>query len=293
MSYKYIQHAQFNTSEKLSESLLKIKHVALDMDGTIYNGSTLFDFTVPFLHKLREMGIGYSFLTNNPSKNTQDYLSHLHKMGIEATKEEMYTSAQATIIYLKENLPQVKKLFILGTPSMIKEFEEAGFESTEDDENDEPDAVIVSFDMSLVYSRLCRASWWVAQGLPYIATNPDRVCPTDKKTILVDCGAIYTCIEYATGRLPDLVIGKPNPGMLDGILTKYNLHPEEVLMVGDRIYTDVQMAHNAGAIGVLTLSGETKIDTAIHSQTKPHIIIEDLAELERMILTAKSNLSTI
>ncbi len=286
--YLYNDNGRLNTSDKLYSCLKDIKHIALDMDGTIYNGSTLFPFTIPFLTKLREMGIGYSFLTNNPSKSTADYLAHLAKMGIHATKEEMYTSAQATIEYIKTNLPAVKKLFILGTPSMISEFEQAGFVSTADDENDVPDAVVVGFDMSLNYARLCRASWWVAQKLPYVATNPDRVCPTDKKIILVDCGAIYTCIEYATGRLPDSIIGKPNPGMLDGILERYKLSPSQVLMVGDRIYTDVKMAHNAGAIGVLVLSGETTMDIVSESDTVPDIIARDLAELEAMLIAAQT-----
>ena len=258
------------------------------MDGTIYNGTTLFPFTIPFLAKLKEMGIGYSFLTNNPSKSTSDYLVHLSKMGINAVREEMYTSAQATISYIKTNIPEAKRLFLLGTPSMIKEFEQAGFISTADDEDDTPDAVVVGFDMTLSYDRLCRASWWVAQKLPYVATNPDRVCPTDKKTILVDCGAIYTCIEHATGRLPDIVVGKPNPSMLDGILKRYKLQPSEVLMVGDRIYTDVKMAQNAGAIGVLVLSGETTMDIVGVSDTVPDIIAQNLMELESMLIAARS-----
>lgn len=286
--YLYNDKASLNSSDELYDCLKNIKHIALDMDGTIYNGSTLFPFTIPFLENLKEMGIEYSFLTNNPSKSTADYLAHLFKMGINARKEEMYTSAQATIEYIKANMPQAKRLFLLGTPSMISEFEEAGFISTADDENDIPDAVIVAFDMSLTYSRLCRASWWVSQQIPYIATNPDRVCPTDKKVILVDCGAIYTCIEYATGRLPDIVIGKPNPGMLQGILTRYKLNPSEVLMVGDRIYTDVKMALNAGAIGALVLSGETTMEIVEQADDVPHIIARDLAELEQMLISAKS-----
>ena len=284
--YLHFNQGKLNTTDSLYHCLKGIQHIALDMDGTIYNGTTLFPFTIPFLSQLKAMGIGYSFLTNNPSKSTTDYLGHLSKMGIHAEKEEMYTSAQATIAYIKANIPGATRLFILGTPSMVSEFEQAGFVSTADDENDTPDAVVVGFDMTLNYARLCRASWWVSQNLPYIATNPDRVCPTDKKTILVDCGAIYTCIEYATGRLPDKVVGKPNPSMLDGILQRYQLKPSEVLMVGDRIYTDVKMAQNAGAVGVLVLSGETTMDIVAKSETTPDIIARDLLELGDMLMKA-------
>ena len=272
----------------IKEQLRNIKHFALDMDGTIYNGSTLFPFTNDFLNHLKANGIGYSFLTNNPSKSTADYLKHLEKMGIPATKEEMYTSAVATINYIKNHHPSTKRLFILGTPSMVKEFEEAGFISTADSAEDKPDALVVGFDTSLIYSRLCRAAYWASQQLPYFATNPDWVCPTDQPNILVDCGSICSCIEAATKRKPDVVIGKPDPGMLDGIIQKYNLKPNEIAMVGDRIYTDVQMAKNAGALGVLVLSGEATVVDVEQASTKPDIVARDLEELKEFLQKAKA-----
>lgn len=271
-------------NEELNLRLRKIRHVALDMDGTIYKGKTLFPFTVPFLMRLKENGISYSFLTNNPSKSTDDYVKRLDAMGIPARREEIYTSAQATIDYIRFNFPAFKRLFILGTPSMIEEFEDAGFVSTADDVADEPDAVVVGFDMSLVYSRLCRASWWIQQGLPYIATNPDRVCPTDQPVVLVDCGSICACIEKAVGRTPDVVIGKPDPRMLSGILQRYNLEPEEVAMIGDRIYTDMQLAHNVGALGVLVLSGEATVEDVEASELKPNLVVENIAQFGNLLL---------
>lgn len=274
-------------TQEIKEQLKNIKHFALDMDGTIYNGSTLFPFTNTFLSYLKENGVNYSFLTNNPSKSTSDYLKHLEKMGIEATEEEMYTSAVATINYIKKNHPTFKRLFILGTPSMIKEFEAAGFVSTEDNANDKPDALVVGFDTSLVYSRLCRAAYWASQQLPYFATNPDWVCPTDQPNILVDCGSICACIEGATKRKPDAVIGKPDPQMLDGIIYKYKLQPKEIAMVGDRIYTDVQMAINAGALGILVLSGEATSDDVAQSAVKPPIVARDLAQIQEYLMECK------
>lgn len=272
-----------DTTEVLSDRLRAIKHVALDMDGTIYNGSTLFPFTLSFLKDLKKNGIGYSFLTNNPSKSISDYLVHLEKMGISATRDEMYTTAVATIEYLQHHYPEVKRLFLLGTPSMIREFEDAGYESSKDDPGDVPDAVVVGFDKTLAYARLCRAAWWISRGLPYLATNPDRVCPTDEPNILVDCGAICACLEQATGRQPDVVIGKPDPRMLDGILQRYRLQPSEVAMVGDRIYTDICMAHHAKTLGVLVLSGETDLEMAHRSGIKPDVIVEDLEQFGALL----------
>ena len=271
-------------AEELKARLAGIRHVALDMDGTIYMGMSLFDYTIPFLNSLKEMGITYSFLTNNPSTSIPDYLKKLAGMGIEATEEEMYTTALATIDYIKTNFPEARRLFLLGTPSMISEFEKAGFESVADSAEERPDVLVVAFDKTLEYSRLCRASYWAQQGLPYIATNPDRVCPTDQPTVLVDCGSICKCIEHATGRQPDIVLGKPDPNMLTGVQARYGVKPEEVAMVGDRIYTDIEMAHNAGAFGVLVLSGETTLQIADEAPRQPDLIadsIEVLGELLR------------
>ncbi|MBQ0024221.1 MAG: HAD-IIA family hydrolase [Bacteroidales bacterium] len=273
---------------ELRERLSHIKHVALDMDGTIYLSNTLFPFTIPFLEKLGRLGISHSFLTNNPTKSIEDYLAKLHRMGISATKDEMYTTIVATIDYIKEHKPLAKRLFMLGTESMVSQFEEAGFVQTTDDPDDIPDAVVVSFDMTLKYERLCRAAWWASQGIPYFATNPDRVCPTDQRTVLVDCGSICKCIEHATGRKPDATLGKPDPNMLINILHQRNLEPSEIAMVGDRIYTDIAMAQNAGAFGVLVLSGETTLQTAESAPNPPDLIVKNIEELGKLLEISRS-----
>lgn len=271
---------------ELVERLRRIRHVALDMDGTIYMGKSLFDCTKPFLARLREMGITYSFLTNNPSRSIDDYLRKLAALGIEASADEMYTTSLAAIDYIRDRYPSARRLFLLGTPSMISEFEKAGFESTADDPDDVPDAVVAAFDMTLSYGRLCRAAWWVSQGLPYIATNPDRVCPTDQRVVLVDCGSICKCIEHATGRRPDITLGKPDPNMLTGIERRYGLQPDRIAMVGDRIYTDIEMAHNAGAMGVLVLSGETTLEVADAAPRSPEIIADNIGVLGELLRRA-------
>jgi NagD protein len=285
-------------SPELKEKLSKIKHLALDMDGTIYLGSTLFPFTKKFLADMTEAGISYSFLTNNPSISVADYLKKLDRLGIEATEDNMYTTSLAAIDYIKSHYPQAKKLFILGTPSMTTQFEEAGFISCADDPDDVPDVLVVAFDKTLAYDRLCRASWWASQGIPYVATNPDRVCPTDQRTVLVDCGSMCKCIEYATGRQPDVCVGKPDPNMLRGVFERYGYQPDEVAMVGDRIYTDTATAHNAGAFGVLVLSGETTLEVAEKvaedARTNPapeffppDIIVRDVKELGELLIASR------
>ena len=273
-------------------ALRRIRHVALDMDGTIYKGGTLFACTQPFLQQLRTLGIGYSFLTNNPSKSVPDYLAHLARMGLPATAAELHTSAQATIDYLRRKYPHVKRLFALGTPSMLAEFAGAGFVLTADDARDEPDAVVVGFDLTLAYARLCRAAWWIAQQKLFVATNPDAVCPTDQPTVLVDCGSICAALTNATGRRPDIVLGKPDPAMLDGILARHRLQAAEVAMVGDRIYTDILMAQRAGAFGVLVLSGEATAADAAKSERAPDLVVADLAAFGALLAAAQASSSS-
>lgn len=289
-----MEYTEFNKyyspfdKELLFEKCRRIKHVALDMDGTIYLGSRLFPFTLKFLKDLESMGIQYSFLTNNPTKSVDDYLEKIEKLGIHANRDEMYTSSIATIDYLKEKMPNVKSLYVVGTPSMESEFKKAGYKLFNSDPSKTPDCLIVAFDTTLTYEKMCHASWLASQGIPYIATNPDRVCPTDQPTILVDCGSLCKCIEYATGREPDVVIGKPNPDMLKGIAYRCKLQPDEIAMCGDRIYTDVATARNAGSFGVLVLSGETTLQTALESNPQPDLTAQSIAEFAELLRESRS-----
>lgn len=285
-------------TDGLKTRLSGIKHLALDMDGTIYLGNRLFPFTLDFLDTLKKAGITYSFLTNNPTKSVSDYLKKLEDMGIVAEEENMYTTSLAAIDYLKSHYPSAHRIFALGTESMAGQFAKAGFELCSDSPDDVPDALVVAFDPTLTYSRLCRATWWAAQGIPYIATNPDRVCPTDQRTVLVDCGSLCRCIEEASGRRPDVTLGKPDPNMLYGVMAQFGLKKDEIAMVGDRIYTDTATAHNAGTFGVLVLSGETTLETALEVERRasvdlspeffpPDLVVDNVWELGKMLLASR------
>ncbi len=278
--------SSLSSAEK--DVLAKIRHVCLDMDGTIYTGSDLFPFTVPFLQKMDELGIGYTFLTNNSSKSVDAYLQHLERMGVPAEREQVYTSSLATMDFLRHDYPDVKSIYVLGTPSLKQEFSGNGFHVVADGQS-EPDAVIVGFDTTLVYEHLCEAAWWISQGKPYIATHPDFVCPTNLPTVLVDCGAVCACLQAATGRAPDAVPGKPDPRMLYGIMRRHGLGEREVAMVGDRVYTDVAMAVNAGSVGVLVLTGEATRDDAAAAKKKPEFVLESIEVLGQMLEAARAN----
>jgi NagD protein len=275
-----------DTPAGLGDRLRRIQHVALDMDGTIYRGGTLFEFTNPFLALLSRLDIGYTLLTNNSSKSSEDYIVHLHKLGIRVTRDQLYTSTQATIEFLHEDLPLVRRVFVLGTESMSREIAAAGFTLCADRADDEPDAVLVGFDTGLTFARLCRAAYWIKQGKPFIASHVDAVCPTDEATVLVDCGSVCAALKTATGRGPDAVLGKPDPRMLRGLLLRHELRPENLAMVGDRLYTDMAMAQRAGALGVLVLTGEATAKEATQHSPPLDLIVPDIARLGEMLKAA-------
>ena len=263
----------------------EVRHVVLDMDGTIYLGGRLFAETLPFLATLKELGIGWDFLTNNNSKSRADYVESLGQMGIIVEAEQVVMSTDACVATLRGDFPEVRRVFVLGTPGMKKDLGNAGFEVVAEAGCD---AVVVGYDTTLNYDHLCRAAYLIGQGKPYLATHPDLVCPTEMETILPDCGAICALLESATGRKPDRVSGKPNPAILEAVMNQRGLSAREVVMVGDRIYTDMRMAREAGVLGALTLTGEATREQVVDPASAPDLIINDLSELEVLLRTSRS-----
>jgi len=270
--------------------LKAICHVALDMDGTIYNGSTLFPYTLDFLAGLQEMGIGYTFLTNNSSKSVAEYLNKIHALGIEATRDNVYTSALATQKYIRNVYPDANRVFILGTSGLKQEFTDAGYTVVNGDLELEPELVVVGFDTTLTFERLSKGAYWIKQGKPFIATHPDYICPTDEPMVLVDCGAVCAALEKATGIIPEAVPGKPNPLMLEGILEEHGLKKHELAMVGDRLYTDVAMAQESGTVGVLVLTGEATEADIETSPFTPDLLVPSIKELGEKLRQSRNEL---
>ena len=275
-----------------SEALAKvkrIKHLALDMDGTIYKGTTLFPFTKRFLEGLTAIGVGYTFLTNNSSRSVSEYAEKLAKLGLKTSTESIFTSALATLKYLEKIHPASKRVMILGTEGLKQEFRDAGYEVVPDEPGYEPELVIVGFDTTLNYAKLTVASYWIDQGKPYIATHPDNICPTDEKLVLVDCGAVCAAIEAATGKTPEAVPGKPNALMLEGLMAEHGLEKHELGMVGDRLYTDIAMAYDCGSVGILVLTGEATLEDVDDSPFKPDAVFPSVKELGEQLALARGN----
>ena len=250
----------------------KAKLYLFDMDGTLYLGDRLYDFTKELLAEIRRTGGKYLFMTNNSSKSVADYVKKLAKMGISATRDDFITSSQATAYYLKEH-HQGQTLYVCGTRSLIEELESEGFKITTDIEKVQ--CVVMGFDTELTFQKLWDVSkiLLTKKDIPYIATNPDLVCPTEFGSV-PDCGSMCISIKNATGREP-IVIGKPSALMPQLAMGRWGCAKEETVVIGDRIYTDVKSGLNAGANTILVLSGESTLKTLEEAPEKPHFVLED------------------
>ena len=253
----------------------------LDMDGTIYLDKTLFPDTLPFLSAVKERGARYLFLTNNSSKSVKAYVEKLASMGVPATEEDFLTSTDATIIYLKANYPENTKMYVFGTSSFFEQLKSAGLNVTTE-RSDDIKVLVMGFDTELTFSKLEDACILLGEGVDYIATNPDYVCPTWYGSV-PDCGSIAGILKTATGREPRF-IGKPHPEMLLLALEKTGTDAEDAMMIGDRVYTDIASGVNAGVDTVLVLSGDGTVADAEASDKKPTYIMDGIGDVMREFL---------
>jgi len=254
---------------------MKKRLFLFDMDGTLYLGNRLFDFTPSLLAAIREAGGRYLFMTNNSSKSVRDYIKKLATLGIEAAYEDFITSSQATAQYLKQH-HKGQRLYVCGTRSLIEELESEGFEVTTD--LNKVDVIVMGFDTELTFRKLedvCRLL--LTRELPYIATNPDYVCPTEFGSV-PDCGSVCDMIFNATGKRP-FVIGKPSPMMPLLAMEMTGCDKDDTVVIGDRIYTDIKSGLAAGVTSVLVMSGETTQAILDASDDKPDYVMNSAAEL--------------
>ncbi|MBQ8358409.1 MAG: HAD-IIA family hydrolase [Oscillospiraceae bacterium] len=258
------------------EILAPIKLYLFDMDGTLYLGDRLYDFTAQLLETLKRTGRKYLFMTNNSSKSVEDYVKKLAKLGITATRDDFITSSQATAFYLHK-YHEGQTLYVCGTESLKQELRNEGFTVT--DNIGEVQCVVMGFDTELTFQKLHDVSYLLLTqpDIPYIATNPDLVCPTEFGSV-PDCGSVCGMIFNATGKRPT-VIGKPSPLMPQLAMERWGFQKEETCVVGDRIYTDVKSGLNAGITGILVMSGETTPEILAASDDKPDLVLQDAGEI--------------
>lgn len=254
--------------------LSDVRCFLLDMDGTFYLGDRLIGGSLDFLAALERTGRDAWFLTNNSSKSAAAYTEKLRRMGVpERFCRQVMTSGHAAAHYILERFPQGRG-YLLGNPVLTQELQGMGLSFTEDN----PDYVLVAFDTTLDYGKMCRVCDLIRAGKPYIATHPDFNCPTENGFI-PDMGAIMAFIKASTGRRADVIIGKPYGGIVREALARTGRPLAELAMVGDRLYTDVATGVNHGMKGILVLSGEATLADVAQSDVKPDMIFDRLADM--------------
>ena len=259
---------------------LKNKKLFLfDMDGTIYLGDNLFDGVPQLLQQIENNGGRYMFIMNNASKSVLDYVAKLHHLGLTQVNEEhFFTSAQAMLMLLKEKHAK-DLIYLQGTSSLVKEYKESGLKITTE-YTDEAGAIVVGFDTELTSEKMYTTSKMLTlHDLPYYATNPDWVCPVEFGYI-PDCGSMCQGYERATGKKP-IFIGKPQPTMIFEVIKKFGVKPEDTVVFGDRLYTDIASGNNAGVDTVCVLSGEVTIEEVNKAEgiEKPTFVLNHVREI--------------
>ena len=224
----------------------------LDMDGTIYLGDQLFDGTTDFLNQVRAQGGKYLFVTNNSSRSVSAYVDRLNGMGIPSSAGDFLTSVDALIWYLRGKYDNAL-IYAFGTRTFRQQLAESGFRVT-DRLEDGISLLVCGFDTELTFQKLEDACILLGREVDFVATNPDWVCPTSYGSV-PDCGSVCEMLFRATGRRPKF-IGKPEPEMALLSMEKYGYTPEQTVLIGDRVYTDIACGVNAGIDTAFVLSGE-------------------------------------
>lgn len=258
------------------ERLKKVKCILLDLDGTLYEEDRLFDCTLEFLEGLDRAGIKKIYLTNNSSKGRGDYFKKLSSLGISLKEDEIYSSGDATLDYLRR-CTDFSRVFLLGTPSLEAAFIKAGFELSPDGQ-----CVVMGFDRTLTYEKLNHAYQLLVSGVPFIVTHPDTLCPMKDGKFDIDLGALMQPLIHATGVEP-LIIGKPHAPLIDGLLAKFSFDLGSLAIMGDRLYTDIRTGRDNNFLSILVLTGEASRQDVAESSVVPDFILERNVDLLRYL----------
>ncbi len=257
----------------MTKNLQDVKLFLLDLDGTFYLGSKLYPWSLDFMNALQAKGVRHLFLTNNSSASRNYYAEKISGMGFSTAPSDVFSSTTATIQYLNTRHAGAT-VFALGTPSMEEELEDGGIKLVKEN----PDIVLLGFDKTLTYEKVMKACSWIRAGKTYIATHPDINCPMEDGPI-PDTGAMIEMIAASTEHRPDVIIGKPNSPIIEALFEQFPYKREEIAMVGDRLYTDIQTGINAGIVSILVLSGETTREMYADWDQEADFVFENIGDI--------------
>lgn len=271
--------ADLSYGDKTFHKLSSIKNKTtfiFDLDGTVYIGDKTISGVANMIRSLREKKKKVFFMSNNSSKSKQEYISKLMSIGIPSKRENIILSTDGVIDFLKQE--SISDIYVVGTKSMRQLFIDNGFNT----QSENPAYVILGYDTELSYSKLKKAAIYLQHGSKLLATHCDIVCPTPDG-VIPDIGSYLALFEKALGIRPFKIFGKPNPEMLTSLTHDLGISITDIVIVGDRLYTDMQLAKNVGCDFVCVLSGDTKREDIEQLGDFPNLIVDDASHLIDLI----------
>lgn len=257
----------------MSVSLDTLRHLLIDLDGVLYRGSTALPGAEDFILFLRGRDISFRLVTNNATLTPEQYVDKLDGMGIHVQAGEIFTSALATGIYLREHRDGTRTAQVVGETGLRLAVESSGLALVDDG----GDWVVVGLDRKATYDTLSRAALALERGARFVGSNPDTSFPTEQG-LLPGAGALQAALVATTGRKP-IVVGKPEPLMLELAMADAGGTPADTAMLGDRLDTDIAAAVRVGMPSIMVLTGVSKRSDVADSPTVPDLIVENLSAL--------------
>lgn len=262
-------------------NLTGIKASIFDLDGTVYVDGELIGDAKNTLKYLRSKGVKVGFLTNNSSRTDEEYEKMLVNLGVFEEGDFCCSSLFASVEYLKEKRAAAK-IYALATDKVDEYLRTTGLNFVKETEYAAADTLLLAFDKELTYQKLVRANELLCGGAYYIATHPDKACPA-KGCSLPDVGSFIELLRASSGRVPNVIVGKPYPTMSEILEKRLKISAEEMLMVGDRLSTDIAFGLNSGMKTALVLSGETSRELYEKSDVKADAALKDMNELVNLL----------
>lgn len=264
----------------MKTTISPIQGLLIDLDGTIYHGSSRIEGADRFIAYLRESGMPYRYVTNNSASSPVAVAERLTRMGIPAAADEVCTSAQAAAVYVAQRYPEAS-VFVIGEAGLQEELEGAGLRL----DDQAPDVVVQGIDRSVTYDRIAQAANFIRAGADYILTNPDLLVPSTDG-LIPGAGSISAMLRAASGKAPHL-IGKPSPVLMNYALERLGLGSDDTCVIGDNLATDIAAGLSAGCSTLLVLTGLTTKDNyesyAESAGLRPDGICETLDQLIAVI----------
>ena len=246
----------------------------LDLDGVVYRGEAAVPHAIEALNAAQAQGIACCYVTNNASRTADEVAHHLRALGLSVDERQVVTSAQVAAVLVAQLLEPGSAVLALGGPAVAYYLEQAGFRPVASDV-DHPSAVVQGYGPGVGWADLAEASYALARGVPWIATNTDSTFPT-RRGLALGNGSLVAALTHATGRVPDAVAGKPEPALLTQALER--MHSQAALMIGDRLDTDIAAGSRLGVDTLLVLTGVCTEEASFHARglERPTWVGQDL-----------------